>query len=200
MWGRKRGKRRIALYNNNSKMCLLLLAVSDLLDLPDDGIDLADAPGVDGSALLLAGLSADVGGNVVKDGGEGDVDNVSLAEGGGNGELVLIKFVQGLGVEVADEELGTVIGVSAVLFEEDSVEVSSLSLSSSTAESETVSGGNVAGKSTLGGAVDEALADEDLSADDDGGGGEELGVDNGHGSDEGENNKDSLHFAASGFV
>ncbi len=115
-------------------------------------------------------------------------------------ELTYIKFVQGLGVEVADEELGTVIGVSAVLFEEDSVEVSSLSLSSSTAESETVSGGNVAGKSTLGGAVDEALADEDLSADDDGGGGEELGVDNGHGSDEGENNKDSLHFAASGFV
>jgi len=183
-------------------MFLFLLAVSNLLDLSDDGIDLADAPGVDGSALLLTGLSADVGGNVVKDAWEGDIDNVSLAEGGGNGELVLIKLVQGLGVEVADEELGTVIGVFAVLFEEDGVEVSSLSLSSSTAESKSksVSVSNVAGESTLGGAVDEALADEDLSADDDGGGGDELGVDDGHGSDEGENNKDGLHFAVSGFV
>ena len=73
-------------------MFVLLLLASCLLDLPDDGVDLADAPGVDGPALLLAGLSADVGGNVVKDGGEGDVDNVSLAEGGGNGELVLLEF------------------------------------------------------------------------------------------------------------
>ncbi len=73
-------------------MFLLLLAVSNLLDLSDDGIDLADAPGVDGSALLLTGLSADVGGNVVKDAWEGDIDNVSLAEGGGNGELVLLEF------------------------------------------------------------------------------------------------------------
>jgi len=114
--------------------------------------------------------------------------------------MTYIKLVQGLGVEVTDEELGTVIGVFAVLFEEDGVEVSSLSLSSSTAKSKSVSVGNVAGESTLGGAVDEALADEDLSADDDGGGGEELGVDDGHGSDEGENNKDGLHFAVSGFV
>ena len=73
-------------------MFVLLLLASCLLDLSDDGVDLADAPGVDGPALLLAGLSADVGGNVVKDGGEGDVDNVSLAEGGGNGELILLKF------------------------------------------------------------------------------------------------------------
>ena len=114
-------------------------------------------------------------------------------------ELTYIKLVQGLGVEVANEELGTVVGVLGVLFEENGVEVS-ISLSSSTAaESKSVSGGNVAGKSTLGGAVDEALADEDLSADDDGGGSEELGVDDGHGSDKGENNKDGLHFAASGF-
>ena len=113
-------------------------------------------------------------------------------------KLTYIKLVQGLGVEVADEELGAVVGVLAVLFEENGVEVS-ISLSSSTAESKSISGGNVAGKSTLGGAVDEALANEDLSTDDDGGGGEELGVDDGHGSDEGENNKDGLHFAVSGF-
>lgn len=111
--------------------------------------------------------------------------------------MTYIKLVQGLGVEVADEELGTVIGVSAVLFEEDGVEVSSLSLSSSTAKSKSksVSVGNVAGESTLGGAVDEALADEDLSADDDGGSCEELGVDDGHGSDEGEYQENGLHFA-----
>ena len=76
-----------------TKCFVLLLLASCLLDLSDDGVDLADAPGVDGPALLLAGLSADVGGNVVKDGGEGDVDNVSLAEGGGNGELVLLENV-----------------------------------------------------------------------------------------------------------
>jgi hypothetical protein len=32
-----------------------------------------------------------VGGNVVEDGRHGDVDNVGLAEGGGDGELVFLK-------------------------------------------------------------------------------------------------------------
>ena len=71
---------------------LLLLAIGDgLSDLAHDGVDLAGAPGVDGPALLLSGHSADVGGDVVKDGRDGNVDDVGLAEGGGDGELVLLR-------------------------------------------------------------------------------------------------------------
>jgi hypothetical protein len=69
-----------------------LLAASCLLDLLHDGLDLSGAAGVDGPALLLASHAADVGGNVVEDGGEGDVDDVSLAEGGGDGELLLLEM------------------------------------------------------------------------------------------------------------
>jgi hypothetical protein len=68
-----------------------LLAVGCLLDLLHDGVDLGVAPWVDGSALLVTGHAADVGGNVVQDGGEGDIDNISLAEGGGDGELIFLK-------------------------------------------------------------------------------------------------------------
>ena len=71
---------------------ILLVAGGCLSDLLHDGVNLGDAPWVDGSALLLTSHAADVGSNVVKDGGESDVDNVSLAEGGGNGELILLKF------------------------------------------------------------------------------------------------------------
>ena len=68
-----------------------LLAVGCLLDLLHDGVDLGVAPWVDGSALLVTGHAADVGGNVVQDGGEGDIDDISLAEGGGDGELIFLK-------------------------------------------------------------------------------------------------------------
>jgi hypothetical protein len=70
---------------------ILLVAGGCLSDLLHDGVNLGDAPWVDGSALLLTSHAADVGSNIVKDGGESDVDNVSLAEGGGNGELILLK-------------------------------------------------------------------------------------------------------------
>lgn len=68
-----------------------LLAVDCLLDLLHDGVDLSVASWVDGPALLLASLAANVGSDVVEDGGEGDVDGVSLAEGGGDGELILLE-------------------------------------------------------------------------------------------------------------
>lgn len=185
---------------------ILLVAGSCLSDLLHDGVDLGDAPWVDGSALLLTSHTADVGSNVVKDGGESDVDNVSLAEGGGNGELILIELVQGLGVEVADKELGAIVNVLAVLLKENGVEVSSLTLAESAESTTSVSvttsttSSEVAGKGSLGSAVDEALADEDLSSDDDGSSGDELSVDDGHGSDEGEYQEKGLHFAVSGFL
>ena len=47
-------------------------------------------PWVNGLALLLSGLSADVGSNVKEDSGKGNVDHVSLTEGGGDGELLLL--------------------------------------------------------------------------------------------------------------
>ena len=68
-----------------------LLAVDCLLDFLHDGVDLNVASRVDGPALLLASLAADVGSNVVEDGGQGDVDGVGLAEGGGDGELILLE-------------------------------------------------------------------------------------------------------------
>ena len=116
-----------------------------------------------------------------------------------------IELVQGLGVEGADEELGALVDILLGLLKEDGVEVTgrvsrSLSVSVSTAsttESESVSGGDVASDGTLGSSVDESLADEDLGADDDGGGGQELGVDDGHGANEAESDSDGLHFAAS---
>lgn len=183
-----------------------LLSVDCLLDLLHDGVDLGVAAGVDGLALLLASHAANVGGDVIEDGGEGDIDNVSLAESGGNGESVLIELVQGLGVQAADEELGALVDILLGLLEEDGVEVAgslsltlavSVSATSATAEVESVTGGDVAGDGSLGSSVDEALADEDLGADDDGGGGQELGVDNGHGADEADGDDDGLHFAVS---
>ena len=106
---------------------------------------------------------------------------------------------------MADEELGALINILLVLFEEDGVEVAgslglSLSVSvcgtsAASSESESISGGDVAGKGALGSSVDESLSDEDLSADDDGGGGDELSVDDGHASDEGDSENDGLHFA-----
>lgn len=59
-------------------------------DLAHDEVGLNGAAGIDSPALLLSGHSADVGSNVVEDGGLGNVDNVSLAEVGGNGELILL--------------------------------------------------------------------------------------------------------------
>jgi hypothetical protein len=195
-----------------------LVSVDGLLDLLHDVVNLGHASGVDSPALLLACLAADVGGNVVKDGGLGDVDHVNLAEGGGNGELILLKYedsfytelpfsfsfstyielVQWLGVEVADKKLGAVVDVSLVLLGEDGVEVRCLTAKTVVAtewsESESPSVGNVPGDGTLGGTIDESLADEDLGTNDDGCGGEQLGVCHGHGADEGKNNDEGLHF------
>lgn len=116
-----------------------------------------------------------------------------------------IELVQGLGVEGTDEELGALIDILLVLFEEDGVEVSSclslslsVSVTSATASSsnaESISGSNVADESALGSSVDESLSDEDLSADDDDGGGQELSVDDGHAADERDCENDGLHFA-----
>lgn len=80
------------------KCQLLAVAVDCLLDCLHDGVDLGGAAQVDGPALLLAGLAADVGGHVVEDGGCGHIDDVGLAERGGNGKLVsldkeLVVFV-----------------------------------------------------------------------------------------------------------
>ena len=117
-----------------------------------------------------------------------------------------IELVQGLGVEGADEELGALVDILLGLLKEDSVEVTggvslTLAVSVSTAagasESEAATSGDVAGDGTLGSSVDESLADEDLGADDDGSGGQELGVDDGHGANEAESDNDGLHFAVS---
>ncbi len=73
-----------------------LLQQGCLPDLLHEGGDFGVAPWVDGPALLLAGLAANVGGDVVEDGGDGDVDDVGPAEGAGDGELVLLKRFQSL--------------------------------------------------------------------------------------------------------
>lgn len=104
-----------------------------------------------------------------------------------------VELVQGLGVEVADQELGAVVNVTLVLLQEDGVEVSGVSLALAAG-----SGSDVAGKGTLGSAVDESLTDEDLSADDDGSGGQELSIDDGHAADEAGGDNDGLHFAVFG--
>ena len=93
---------------------------------------------------------------------------------------------------MADEELGAVVNVTPVLFEEDRVEVGGISLTRAA-----VAGEDVAGKGTLGSTVDESLADQDLGADDDDGGGQELGIDDGHAADEADRDDDGLHFAVS---
>ena len=118
-----------------------------------------------------------------------------------------IELVQGLGVEGADEELGALVDILLGLLEEDGVEVTgrvsrSLSVSvsvstTSATESESTAGGDVAGEGTLGSSVDESLADEDLGADDDDGGGQELGIDDGHAADEADGDDNGLHFAVS---
>ena len=98
---------------------------------------------------------------------------------------------------MAYEELGAVVGVPLVLLEEDGVEVAGgLGL---TLSAESVSAGDVAGEGALGGSVDESLSDQDLGADDDGGGGNELSVDDGHAADEREGDDGDLHFAELGF-
>lgn len=68
-----------------------LLGRDGLPDLAHDEVGLNGAARVDGPALLLSGHAANVGGNVVKDGGLGHVDDVALAEGGGDGELILLE-------------------------------------------------------------------------------------------------------------
>ena len=88
---------------------------------------------------------------------------------------------------MADEELGAVVNVTPVLFEEDRVEVGGSSLTLAA-----VAGEDVAGKGTLGSTVDESLADQDLGADNNGGRGEELGVDDGHAADEAGGDDDGL--------
>ena len=88
---------------------------------------------------------------------------------------------------MADEELGAVVNVTPVLFEEDRVEVGGISLTLAA-----VAGEDVAGKGTLGSTVDESLADEDLGTDDDGGGGQELGVGDGQAADETGGDDDGL--------
>ena len=108
-----------------------------------------------------------------------------------------IELVQGLGVEGADEELGALVDILLGLLKEDGVEVSGLSLTSVTATTASTAGGEVAGDGTLGSSVDESLADQDLGADDDDGGGQELGIDDGHAADEADRDDDGLHFAVS---
>ena len=61
-------------------------------DLLHDGVDFGGASWVDSLALLVSSHTADVGSNVEQDGGEGHINDISLAEGGGNGELVILKF------------------------------------------------------------------------------------------------------------
>ena len=76
-----------------SRAFLLLVGSSgSLADLLHDGVDFGHASWVDSLALLVSSHTADVGGNVEQDGGEGHIDNVSLAEGGGNGEFVFLKI------------------------------------------------------------------------------------------------------------
>ena len=66
------------------------MAVDCLLDLLHDGVDLSVASGVDGSALLLSGHSADVGGNVVQNCRLRHVDGIVLAEGCSDSKLVFL--------------------------------------------------------------------------------------------------------------
>ena len=61
-------------------------------DLLHDRVDFARASWVDGPALLITSHTADMSGNIVQDGGEGHVDDISLAKGGGNGEFVFLKL------------------------------------------------------------------------------------------------------------
>ena len=108
-------------------------------------------------------------------------------------DIAYIELVEGLGVEVADEELGAVVDVALVLLDQDTVEVSGFGLTLAAAD-------DVASESSLGSSVDEALADQDLGADDDGGGGQELGVGDGQAADETGGDDDGLHFAVSGSI
>ena len=61
-------------------------------DLLHDGVDFGGASWVDSLALLVSSHTANVGSNVEQDGGEGHVDDISLAECGGTGEFVILKF------------------------------------------------------------------------------------------------------------
>jgi hypothetical protein len=193
--------------NRRKNVFFDLLSAGGCSDLLHDVVNLSYASWVDGSALLLTGHAADVGGNVVQDGGEGDIDDIGLAEGAGDGELISGELVQGLGVEVADKELGAIVDVLAVLLEEDGVEVLSGSLamsvsSTSSTSTESTSGNSLSDNSSLDGSTDESLGDQDLCTDDDGGGEDELGldVDDGHADDEGEHQENGLHFAVIGFL
>jgi hypothetical protein len=182
-----------------------LLSAGCSSDLLHDVVNFGDASRVDGPALLLTGLSANVSGNIVQDSGEGHIDDIRLAEGGGNGELISSELVQGLGVEVADEELGAVVDVLAVLLEEDVVEVFSgpLAMSVSGVSTSTESSGDtLTDNSSLDGSTDESLGDQDLGSDDDGSREDDLSldVDDGHADDEGDHQENGLHFAVIGFL
>jgi len=184
-------------------MSFLLVAGGSggLSDFGHEEVHLGGAPGVDGPALLLACHAANVGGHIVQDGREGDIDHVGLAEGGGNGELILIELVQGLGVEAADEELCAVVDVVPVLLEEDCVEVFAGGVRLPLA-ADASSCHHLTDNGSLGGSVDESFGDEDLGADDDDGGRHDLGldVDDGHTTNEGEYHEKGLHFAVIGFL
>ena len=67
-----------------------LVGISCCLDLLHDGVDTDGTSWVDCAALLLTGHTANVGSDVVQDGGGGDIENISLAEGGGNGEFIFL--------------------------------------------------------------------------------------------------------------
>ena len=64
-------------------------------------------------------------------------------------DIAYIELVEGLGVEVADEELGAVVDVALVLLDQDTVEVSGFGLTLAAAD-------DVASESSLGSSVDEA--------------------------------------------
>jgi hypothetical protein len=185
-----------------------LLSAGCSSDLLHDVVNFGDASRVDGPALLLTGLSANVGSNIVQDSGEGDIDDIRLAEGGGNGELISSELVQGLGVEVADEELGAVIDILAVLLEENVVELISgppataVSGTSFTTASSESSSDTLTDNSSLDGSTDESLGDQDLGSDDDGSREDDLSldVDDGHADDEGDHQENGLHFAVIGFL
>ena len=69
-----------------------------------------------------------------------------------------------------------------------------MSVTSSAAASDSTSSGNLASNASLDGSVDESRAYEDLGTDDDDGGGQELGIDDGHAADERDSDDDGLHF------
>ena len=81
------------------------------------------APGIDLLALGSAGFAAHHGSQVKLDSGLGDIDGIGRAEEGVDALLGLVKGGIGLGMDLADELLGTVTSIIEGGIVKDGLEV-----------------------------------------------------------------------------